>query len=415
MKKFLFVLQFELKDYIKNKGFVAFTLIIAIAGALLLCLPRVVDMSKFTGVGGSTDAEKEETGETEKDVMYVLDEEGVVDRTVLTAMFPNTEWVYAEDAEALVKAVEEQEAEAGFVVKSESEYEYYVYNMDMVDVNSQIFEEAMKIFHRMKYCEENHLEYEQIASMYEAPITITTQILNKDTASNYGYCYMLIMVVFMLIVMYGQMIAVSVTQEKSNRAIEVLVTSTTPNSLLFGKVIAGAISGLCQSGIILGAILCSYELNRDVWGGVLDMFLHIPAAVLITFAFFGVGGYLFYAFLYGALGALVSKTEDISKNASGPMVLIMIVYIFSLLQLTNIEGIAIKILSFLPISSYSTMFARIAMGTVEPWEIVVSFLILAASIFAAGFIGAKLYRMGTLRYGNPIKLRAALKAIRKAE
>ena len=219
----------------------------------------------------------------------------------------------------------------------------------------------------------------------------------------------------MLIVMYGQMIAVSVTSEKSNRAIEVLVTSTTPNSLLFGKVIAGAIGGLLQIGIVLGAILVSYQINRAQWGGMLDMLLHIPASVLVTFAFFGMGGYLFYAFLYGAMGALVSKTEDISKSSSGLMMVIMVVYFFSLMQLMNPEGMVIKVLSFLPISSYSTMFARIAMGTVSTWEIAVSFIILVISIVGAGFVGAKLYRMGTLRYGNPIKLRTALKSIRSKE
>lgn len=97
------------------------------------------------------------------------------------------------------------------------------------------------------------------------------------------------------------------------------------------------------------------------------------------------------------------------------MTVIMIVYFFSLIQLSNVDGIVIKVLSFLPFSSYSTMFARIAMGTVAPWEIVVSALILIASIFGAGILGAKLYRMGTLRYGNPIKLSTALKSIKKAE
>ena len=127
------------------------------------------------------------------------------------------------------------------------------------------------------------------------------------------------------------------------------------------------------------------------------------------------GGYLFYAFLYGAMGALVSKTEDVSKSSSGLMTVIMVVYFFSLFQLTNVDGPIIKVLSFLPFSSYSTMFARIAMGTVAPWEIVLSAIILIASIFGAGVLGAKLYRMGTLRYGNPIKLSTALKAIRKSE
>ena len=168
-------------------------------------------------------------------------------------------------------------------------------------------------------------------------------------------------------------------------------------------------------GVILGAILAAYQVNREQWGGMLDRFLDIPAEVLLAFAFFGLGGYLFYAFLYGAMGALVSKTEDVSKSASGLMVMVMIVYFFSLIQLTNVEGPVIKVLSFLPISSYSTMFARIAMGTVAAWEIVVSLLILVLSIFGTGLLGAKLYRMGTLRYGNPIKISAALKDLRKSE
>lgn len=418
MKKFWIVLQYELKEYIKSKGFVTVTLLIAIVGALLLCMPRFMDLSDFTGVGGKAEnavEEKEEIPEEEREKLYLLDEAGVTKTEVLQALFPDASWVQAKSVEDLKAAVEAKEADAGFVVKSETEYDYYVYNMGMTDSNSSIFDEAMRIFYRMKYCEENHLDYMQLTATFETPIQVNPQILNKDTGSNYWYSYFLVILVFMLIIIYGTMIATSVTNEKSNRAIEVLVTSTTPNSLLFGKVIAGAIGGLAQIGIALGAILLSYQWNRELWGRKLDMIFHIPGSVLLTFALFGIGGYLFYAFLYGAVGALISKTEDLNKSSSGLQIAIMIVYFFSLVQLTNVDGIVIKVLSFLPISSYSTMFARIAMGTVQTWEIVVSFLILVASILGAGMLGAKLYRMGTLRYGNPIKLSAALKAIRKEQ
>lgn len=418
MKSFWIVLKYELKEYFTSKGFVAFTLILAIGGIILSFLPRFIDMSDFTGVGA-----KEETVEEnnegkdaeEREKLYLYDEAGVTDLEILKQFFPETEWVIAETPDELKQAVEEQEAEAGFVVKTADSYDYYVYNKGMYDGNSAVFDEAMKVFYRMAYCAENNLDFAEITDLLEAPITVNEQIIGKDTQSNYWYCYMLVILVFMLIVLYGQMIAVSITSEKSNRAIEVLVTSTSPNSLLFGKVIAGAIGGLVQSGIILGSILISYQLNRAQWGGSLDMLLHIPTQVLVTFAFFGLGGYLFYAFLFGAVGALVSKTEDISKSSGGLMTIIMVVYFFSLIQLTNIDGPVIKVLSFLPVSSYSTMFARIAMGSVSTVEIVISFLILAASIVGVGVLGAKLYRMGTLRYGNPIKLSAALKSIRKSE
>ncbi len=415
MRKIGIVLKYELKEYFASKGFMAFTLLLAIGAAVLLFLPRFVDMSGMTGVQVVGQGSAAGAQDGDRDVFLYLDQAGVVREEVLQQMFPEEDWQAVADEAALVAGVENQEAQAGFVVTGATSYDYYVYNKAMTDTNTAIFDQAMKQFYRMDYCEKQNLDLAEIATMYDVPITIQEQILNKDTSSNFWYCYFLVIIVFMLIVMYGQMIAVSVTNEKSNRAIEVLVTSTSSNSLLFGKVIAGAIGGLFQAGVVLGAVLLSYQLNRQQWGGMLDMFLHVPGEVLVTFAVFGMGGYLFYAFLYGAMGALVSKTEDVSKSASGLMAVIMVVYFFSLVQLSNVEGPVIKILSFLPVSSYSTMFARIAMGTVAPWEIILSAVILAASIVGAGVLGAKLYRMGTLRYGNPIKLGTALKDIKKNE
>ncbi len=418
MKKFLVVLQYELKEYVRNKSFVITTLLFAILGSAALFLPRVIDMSGFLGTQTPSQEEapdQSQSEEADKETMLLYDQAGVMDSEVLDAVFPDAQWESVTDMETITSRIEKQEADAAFVVKSEKEYDYYVFNKGMYDQDKSLFETALGMSLRKAYCEANGLDFTQLESKVYPSFTANEQVLGKDTTSNYWYCYILVILVFMLIVFYGQMIAVAVTNEKSNRSIEVLVTTTTPNSLLFGKVIAGAIASLCQVGIILGAVLLSYQANRSLWGGMLDMVFNIPAKVLISFAFFGLGGYLFYAFLYGAMGALVSKTEDISKSLGGLMMVVMIVYFIALLQLTNVDGIAMKVLSFLPISSYSAMFVRIAMGTVNTWEIIVSFVILVASIFGAGILGAKIYRMGTLRYGNPIKLTAALKDLKKSE
>lgn len=418
MKKFLVVLQYELKEYVRNKSFVITTLLFAILGSAALFLPRVIDMSGFLGTQTPSQEEtpdQSQSEEADKEIMLLYDQAGVMDSEVLDAVFPDAKWESVTDMEMITSRIEKQEADAAFVVKSATEYDYYVFNKGMYDQDKSLFETALGMSLRKAYCEANGLDFTQLESIVYPSFTANEQVLGKDTTSNYWYCYILVILVFMLIVFYGQMIAVAVTNEKSNRSIEVLVTTTTPNSLLFGKVIAGAIASLCQVGIILGAVLLSYQANRSLWGGMLDMVFNIPAEVLISFAFFGLGGYLFYAFLYGAMGALVSKTEDISKSSGGLMMVVMIVYFIALLQLTNVDGIAMKVLSFLPISSYSAMFVRIAMGTVNTWEIIVSFVILVASIFGAGILGAKIYRMGTLRYGNPIKLTAALKDLKKSE
>ena len=411
MRKFCIVLKYELKEYFSSKGFLAVTVLLALAALVLPFLPRLVDLSGFTGVkivGGDSGQERKD-----RDLFLYLDEAGTVRESVLRELFPEAEWQAAAQRQEFIDGVESKKAKAGFVITGETEYEYFVYNKSMSDTNSYRFDEVMRTLYRENYSKARGWSLKEIQGMYNVPITVSEQVLNKDTGENFWYCYLLVIIVFMLIVMYGQMIAVSVTNEKSNRAIEVLVTSTSSNSLLFGKVAAGALGGLFQAGTILGAALISYQINRKAWGGRLDMFLHVPAEVLVTFAVFGLGGYLFYAFLYGAMGALVSKTEDVSKSAGGLLMVVMAVYFFSLFQLENVDGPVIRVLSFLPVSSYSTMFARIAMGTVSAWEVVLSFLILVLSILGAGALGAGIYRMGTLRYGNPIKLSTALRELRR--
>lgn len=414
MKRFLTVLQFELMNYVKNKSYLITSLIVAVIAGFVMFLPSMFDMSGMLNTSTSSEA-TEDVGATSRDKEMVLyDKTGVFgDTSLLEKAFPEVNWKLAASEDEVKSQVEDESVKAGFVLKSLDEYDYYVYNKSMSDSNKATFNQVLTTMNQINYCQINGLDYGSIMKEFSKEIVSNEQILGKDMTSNYFYCYGLVIIIFMVIIFYGVMIATSVTQEKSNRSIEVLVTSTNPNCLFFGKVIAGAIASLIQVGIILGATVGCYKMNQAAWGHKLDMIFDIPGSVLITFAFFGLGGFLFYAFIYGAVGALVSKTEDINKSAGGIQMIIMVVYFAVLTQLYNIDGIIMKVASFLPISSYSAMFTRVAMGNVAVWEIIVSFVILVISIGVVGIIGSKIYRMGTLRYGNPIKLRNALKGIRQ--
>lgn len=411
MKKFGIVLEFELKEYFKNKTFMVTTLLIAFISVIVLFLPRVFDMSGILGIpsAGTESTAQESAPEVQTNTMAIMDPNNLVSDDMLKEYFPGTEWKKAESKDQMTSLIQNNEADAGFSVKSLTEYDYFVNNKGMMDDNEYQFEQVLSAQYQKAYCEKNNLNYKEWKSINETPITVNEQILGKDTMSNYWYAYGLVIISFMVIMLYGQMIAVAVTNEKSNRSIEVLVTTTTPKSLLFGKVIAGTLASLFQVGIVMGAILASYQINRKLWGGMLDMVFHIPTEVLITFLLFGVGGFVFYAFIYGSIGALVSKTEDISKSSSGVLIMSMLVYFIVMFQLMNVDGIPMKVLSYLPFSSYSAMVARVALSNVSVWEIVVSFIILVVSTVLVGFLGAKIYRMGTLRYGNPIKFMTAIK------
>lgn len=413
MKKFGVIFQYELMNYIKNKSYVITTVIIALVAGIIMFVPNFIDIGSVTGEN-KNDVSDENSGADSDSTILVYDKSGMVtDISFIQNFYPDDAIKKASGENELVDKVKADEVSAGFVVNSLTDYDYYVYNQSMTDDNQVVFTQVMTVLNQMVYCQKNGIDYASLTQAFNPQIDCHENILGKDMGSNYWYCYGLVMIIFMIIIMYGSMVATSVTQEKSNRTMEVLVTSVDTNLLFFAKVLAGAVAALIQSAVMLGTVLISYKINQDKWGGMLNMILDIPANVLVVFALFGIGGFLFYTFIYGAMGALVSKTEDINKSAGGVQMVIMIVYFITLASLTDVDGIMIKVTSFLPVSSYSAMFARVAMGSVNTWEIVVSFIILVASIVVVGIIGAKIYRMGTLRYCNPIKLSNAFKSIKE--
>lgn len=423
MKQFLTVFEFELMNFIKAKSFVVTTILIAVLLGGATFLPRFVDMSDMLGIETVKEQENTDDNESsesaqkeEKEQLVIYDESGLLeDLSVLSEAFGDAEIKAVKSESEVKKAVEDEKADAGFYVIDDLNYRYYVINNGMSDENTLIMDEILSVIHKQLYLSEQGIDYAGFVENYEAPVNGEMKVLGKDMESNFWYCYALVIVIFMIIILYGAMIATSVTSEKSNRAIEVLVTSVDSNCLLFGKVFAGAVSAFVQVGVILGAALLGYSVNHAYWGDKLDMLLDIPGSVLLTFAVFGIGGFLFYAFLYGAMGALVSKTEDINKTAGPLQMLIMVVYFVVLFQLEHVDGIVMKVCSYLPFSSYSAMFVRIGMGKVDLFEVIVSAVILYVSIFLVGWLGARIYRMGTLRYGNPIKIGKALKALKSAE
>ncbi|MBQ8412820.1 MAG: ABC transporter permease [Lachnospiraceae bacterium] len=412
MKSFKTIFKFELDNYFQSKSYMILTIVIALIAGTLMFVPRIIDSIK----GDSEDKEVEsEVNEEDLRNIAIYDPDGLGDMEVLAGYFTDAKFTEVSSEDEVKSLVEKEEAEAGFVIKSITEFDFYVFNKSMDNYDMETFTEYMHMVVKMDYCERNGLDLDEYLEVEYAQINANENILGKDGMQNYWYCYILVIVVFMIIIAYGTTIASGITNEKSNRSIEILVTSTSTTALLFGKVLAGVVAAVFQFGLIAVSLLGSYQLNEEYLPAAMGMFLDIPSEVLVTFAIFGVGGFVFYAFMYGALGALVSKIEDLNKTAGSAQMIIMIVYMVTLFGIMEPDSILMKVCSYLPISSYSAMFARVAMGSVSMLEIVVSAVILYASVVLMGIIGGKIFRNSTLRYGNPIKLSNAIKSIRKGE
>lgn len=415
MKQFLIVLKFELNNYFKNKSFMVTTALLAIVVAAVIIVPTMIP-------GFLDDSSQEETSDvyTEEqaagyediggDLGILFEGDELEDPESLLQVYP-AKWSVFDSVSEMKKAVENGEIEAGFVLKSPSEVTYIVDNLSMNDYLAESFSQTLSQYYKEQYLLQHGLTPEQILESESIYVNVTKEILGKNSVQSYGYTYVLVFVVYFLIIFYGQMIATSVTTEKSNRAIEILVTSVNSNSLIFGKVLAGAIAGILQASVILGSAFAAYSAAGSKWGGMLDFLFDIPTEVLVTYIIFALLSYVLYAFIFGTLGAMVSKTEDISKSATPITMIYVASFLIAMFGMTNSDSVMMKVASFIPFTSGNAMFIRVSMGNVTMIEIILSALILLGSCVAAGVLAAKLFRFGTLHYGNPIKIKTALKKV----
>lgn len=397
MKNFLTVLKFEMFHYFKNKVFIISTIILIALISIGLTIPTIMDMFEDDASEGSND---------DTAIYGFYDPEGFIE----DFEFLDNNFYLGDlnlyDSEALLREdVLNGEIMGAYAMMSPTKYEYILLNNEMSDQGVGAFENAYTYSYQKQGFEALGVDFEEVVSLVRPEFDNEVSILGKDSAKNYLYTYVLVFGLYMVIIMYGQLIATSVASEKSNRTMELLVTSTKSSYLIFGKVISGALAGIIQVGGVIAAGKISYMLNAKAWDGDLDFLFDIPGEVLLSFSVFGILGYLMFAFVFGALGALVSKTEDVSASATPVTIIFVIVFMIAMMGMSDTSSIILKIASFVPVSSFLAMFVRISMGAVSNIEIAISLVILAASTFGVGILASRIYRMGTLMYGNPVKLK----------
>lgn len=394
-----------------NKAFIISTAILVAMIVIGLSFPTI--KNTFFGDEKTKDGASMEEQEDLGTFGYIDSTNGEVDINNLKQNFPVGKLKEFTSKEDLKSEVNKGNIEAGFILEGSLKYKNIIKNNEMMDFSVGIFEEALMETYRIKEFENLGINYNDVKGLIMPEIQSDTVVLGKDSANNFLYTYILIFGLYFVILMYGQLIASGVASEKSNRAMEVLVTSTDSKNLIFGKVIAGALAGFAQFFVVIAVGMITYQLNRAAWDNGLDFLFKIPVDVLLNFALFGILGYLFYAFIYGALGALVSRTEDISASATPITIIFVGVFFIAMTGMQNTEGILLKVASFIPFSSFMAMFVRVSMGSVKLWEVILSLGILFVSTILIGILASKIYRMGTLRYGNPVKLKDALKSLKE--
>ncbi len=244
---------------------------------------------------------------------------------------------------------------------------------------------------------------------------------------------------FMFIIIYGNMIMRSVIEEKTSRVVEVIISSVKPRVLLLGKILGTTLAGITQfliwvilSFALLTAISAIFGVDvaggtpsqqviqQGVDGGaeqivqdVIREINNLPIAnLVIMFVLFFVGGYLLYASLYAAVGAAVDSETD-TQQFMMPilMPLMLAVYVGFFTVIDNPHGTVSQVFSYIPFTSPVVMLMRIPFG-VPLWQQLISVAILFLTFFGTVWFAAKIYRVGILMYGKKPTYKELLKWLR---
>ncbi len=413
MKQFGKILKFELKYYFKNKVFVGVTVFLVLLIAGVMFFPRVWGLIK-----------SDDAADTAGNLAVMLVKlEDAEQAQLLESAFSSAFTRYQvritdEDPDAIREEIISGSAECAFVITGPTSYVYYVNNLSMYDANIQIANEVLQNIYRVNAMVGSGMTPEQAEKVMGVQISSQVESLGKDQAQNFFYTYIMIFALYMVILLYGQMVATNVATEKSSRAMEVLITSAKPANMMFGKVLASCLAGLVQLAAIFGSALILYQLNRSYWDSnpIVESIFNIPPQLLGYMLVFFVLGFLIYAFLFGAIGSTATKVEDINTSVMPLTFLFIIAFMVVIFSMSSgsVDNTAMLVCSYIPFTSPMAMFTRIAMSVVPWYEIVISIAILVSSVIGVGVLSAKIYRVGVLLYGTTPKIGSVLKAVWKA-
>ncbi|NLY10205.1 MAG: ABC transporter permease [Firmicutes bacterium] len=222
----------------------------------------------------------------------------------------------------------------------------------------------------------------------------------SDHSQSMVLAYFLIFFLYMAFILYGNMIASGVAEEKSSRIMEVMVATVKPMDLMIGKVLGIGALGLLQFTIwiIVGIVMASVQ-NLGL------SLSSIPLSILIWFGIFFVLGFLFYATIFAATGATVSRVEEVQQGVTMIMMFIMVGFFVSFFSFSNPNGTLATVSSFIPFFSPMVMFTRIVLGQPPVLQIAASVIILLISIVISTWLAARIYRVGILLYGKRLSIK----------
>ena len=416
MKQFKTIFGHELAYQIKNKAFIIVTAILVIAIAVVMFFPRFTENKS-----AEQSAQTEQTEEKQSNKIALV-VGGDVDADIAKQAFAEEyqdeklEVVIESDIAQVKEKILSGEYDFAYDIPNMTTYTYITKTISVYDGKQPTSDHAMEKLNYLTALKTAGAGDDVIKQVSDLQIVGTPEALEADQTKNYFYTYIMVFALYMIIILYGTMVATNVASEKSSRAMEVLITSARPTALMFGKILAACVAGMSQLILVFGTAVASYKINEEYWtdNPFVGSIFNIPTQMIFYMLLFFLLGFLLYAMMFGAIGSMATKVEDINSLQT-PITLVFVIAFFIVITGMNgdVNSPLMVVASYVPFTSPMAMFTRIVMGDIAWFEIVISVVILIASTIGIGILSARIYRAGVLHYGKPPKFGEMLKSAKE--
>ena len=295
--------------------------------------------------------------------------------------------------------------------------QYWGTNLADTDLKERVSRAIQEELHRKQYVERN-LNSAEIAAVLDMELPIGSYNPNKEVGKEVvsqadkireyapiGFVYLLWIGIFTI----SQMLLNNTIEEKSNRIIEVLLSSVTPGELMMGKLLGIAGVGITMIGVWMGSLVAILKLNSgpesELAGLLWDVLQN--SGMIPVFIMYFILGYLLYSALFLSIGSVCNTLKE-AQNLMGPVMLIMMVPMVTMMFIPkDPNGTLARVLSWIPLYTPFTMMNRAA---AHPPMIdqVGTLILLLVSVVVAMWLAGRIFRIGILRTGQPPKFRELL-------
>ncbi|MDO5725114.1 MAG: ABC transporter permease [Tissierellia bacterium] len=409
------VFRHEFKNYFKNKGFI---------GTLIVIFLFVTIMSSLPVIGGLFKSAFADKAKAMDVGVFIAHDSVKLDE--LSTYFEDINLIPYENIRSMRDDVGEEKLAGALAINGLEEIKIFKKSVNYTDYKDPILDSYGEFYKTKKFGELN-LDEAKISKIMKLE-TINTEydVLETKSIANFGIGYVMLIAVYMLTITFGSLVATSVAREKNDRTMELLITSTNATSLINGKVFAGALASIsifiaAGLGLLVSAFINRSFMSAEMMQEMLDigesmntmgenfsglslsvagMNIALDIKMLVVYFVFALLTYFMYLYVCAALGAIVSRIEDVNASMTPVMLLIVASFLVSIFGLVNPDTGLLRIASFIPFTSGMSMFLRVGLTSVKFSEILISFVILLSTTLLLCFFSIKLYRRGTLMYGN---------------